>query len=84
MTGLQSGEGRIMINLVIWAQLQQRDRHTDSHVAIANDVNALSSGLVQQNQIFSTNKCHRQLHKSTVMCCKAFMTSSQEMVGLLH
>jgi len=41
MAGLQSGEGRMMIDSVVWAEIHQRDRQTniqkDSHVAIAND-----------------------------------------------
>jgi len=37
MAGLQSGEGRMMIDSVVWAQyVNVTDRHTDSHVAIAN------------------------------------------------
>jgi len=41
MAGLQFGEGRMMIDSVVWTQsVHQRDRHTDrqtdSHVAIAN------------------------------------------------
>jgi len=37
MAGLQSGEGRMMIDSVVWAQyINVTDRHTDSHVAIAN------------------------------------------------
>jgi len=37
MAGLQSGAGRMMIDSVIWAQhINVTDRHTDSHVAIAN------------------------------------------------
>jgi len=45
MAGLQSGEGRMMIDSVVWAQYinvtdtqtdTQRDRQTDRHVAIAN------------------------------------------------
>jgi len=45
MAGLQSGEGRMMIDSVVWARYinvtdtqtdTQRDTHTDSHVAIAN------------------------------------------------
>jgi len=37
MAGLQSGEGRVMIDSVVWAQyINVTDRHTDSHVAIAN------------------------------------------------
>jgi len=35
MAGLQSGEGRTMIDSVVWAQyINVTDRHTDSHVAI--------------------------------------------------
>jgi len=45
MTGLQSGEGRMMIDSVVWAQHinvtdtqtgKQTDRQTDRHIAIAN------------------------------------------------
>jgi len=37
MAGLQSGEGRTMIDSVVWAQyINVTDRHTDSHVATAN------------------------------------------------
>jgi len=37
MAGLQSGEGRMMIDSVVWAQyINVTDRQTDSHVAIAN------------------------------------------------
>jgi len=37
MTELQSGEGRTTIDSVVWAQyINVTDRHTDSHVAIAN------------------------------------------------
>jgi len=41
MAGLQSGEGRMMIDSVVWAQHinvtdRHTDRQTDSHVAIAN------------------------------------------------
>jgi len=37
LAGLQSGEGRMMIGSVVWAQyINVTDRHTDSHVAIAN------------------------------------------------
>jgi len=36
MAGLQSGEGRTMINSVIWAQyINVTDTHTDSHVTTA-------------------------------------------------
>jgi len=36
MAGLQSGEGRTMIDSVVWAQyINVTDAHTDSHVAIA-------------------------------------------------
>jgi len=39
MAGLQSGEGRMMIDSVVWAQYSNvTDRHTDSHVATANAV----------------------------------------------
>jgi len=37
--GLQSGEGRMMIDSVVWAQhINVTDTHTDSHVAVANAV----------------------------------------------
>jgi len=37
MVGLQSGEGRMMIDLVVWKQyVNVTDTQTDSHVAIAN------------------------------------------------
>jgi len=37
MAGLQSGEGRMMIDLVVWAQyINVTDTETDSHVATAN------------------------------------------------
>jgi len=37
MARLQSGEGRMMIDSVIWAQhINVTDTQTDSHVAIAN------------------------------------------------
>jgi len=37
MAGLQSGDGRIMIDSVVWAQyINVTDRQTDSHVAVAN------------------------------------------------
>jgi len=36
---LQYGEGRMMIDSVVWVQYIKRDRHTDSHVAIANAAN---------------------------------------------
>jgi len=37
MAGLQSGEDRIMIDSVVWAQyINVTDTQTDSHVAIAN------------------------------------------------
>jgi len=37
MAGLQSGEGRMMIDSVAWAQyINVTDKHTDSYVAIAN------------------------------------------------
>jgi len=37
MAGLQSGEGRMMIDSVLWVQyINVTDTHTDSHVAIAN------------------------------------------------
>jgi len=37
MAALQSDEGRTMIDSVVWAAtIHQRDRHTDSHVAVAN------------------------------------------------
>jgi len=37
MAGLQSGEGRMMIDSVVWSQYNNvTDTHTDSHVAIAN------------------------------------------------
>jgi len=37
MAGLQSGEGRMMLDSVVWAQyINVTDKHTDSHVAIAN------------------------------------------------
>jgi len=37
MTGLQSGEGRMMIDLVVYAQyINVTDTQPDSHVAIAN------------------------------------------------
>jgi len=37
MAGLQSGEDRMMIDSVVWAQyINVTDRHTDSHVATAN------------------------------------------------
>jgi len=36
MVGLQSGEGRTMIDSVVWVQyINVTDKHTDSHVAIA-------------------------------------------------
>jgi len=39
MSGLQSGEGRMMIDSVVWAQhINVTDTQTDSHVAIANAV----------------------------------------------
>jgi len=38
-TGLQSSEGRMMIDSVVWAQyINVTDRQTDSHVAVANVV----------------------------------------------
>jgi len=37
MAGLQCGEGRMMIDSRL-GTMHQRDRHTDSHVAIANAV----------------------------------------------
>jgi len=45
MAGLQLGEGRTMIDSVVWAQ---RDRHTDSHVA--NENAALRTGVGQQER----------------------------------
>jgi len=37
MAGLQSGEGGMIIDSVVWAQyINVTDRHTDSHVAIAS------------------------------------------------
>jgi len=36
MAGIQSGEGRTMYRLSRLDTIHQRDRHTDSHVAIAN------------------------------------------------
>jgi len=37
MAGLQSGEGRMMIDSVVWAQyINVTDKHTDSHVTPAN------------------------------------------------
>jgi len=45
MAGLQSGEGRLVIDSVVWAQYSNlTDRHTDSHVAIANAVLRTASG----------------------------------------
>jgi len=36
MAGLQSGEGRMMIDSVVWAQhINVTDRHTNSHVTTA-------------------------------------------------
>jgi len=44
MAGLQSREGRMMIDSVVWAQyINVTDRHTDSHVAIANAAPSSSS-----------------------------------------
>jgi len=37
MAGLQSGEGRMIIDSVVWAQyINVTDTRTDSHMAIAN------------------------------------------------
>jgi len=37
MAGLQSGEGRMMIDSVVWTHyINVTDRHTDSHFAVAN------------------------------------------------
>jgi len=44
MAGLQSGEGRMMIRLSRLDTIHQRDRHTDSHVAIVNVDRRTASG----------------------------------------
>jgi len=41
MAGLQSVEGRVTIDSVVWAQyINVTNRHTDSHVATANAASA--------------------------------------------
>jgi len=47
MAGLQSGEGRMMIDSVVWAQyINVTDTQTDSHVAIAlrREIDTMNSG----------------------------------------
>jgi len=52
-TGLQYGEGRMMIDSVVLAQyINVTDKHTDSHVAITNA--ALRTGVGRQNPGFLT------------------------------
>jgi len=44
MAELQYGDSHMMINLVVWAQYGQCDRHTESHIvtAIATLTNSVS------------------------------------------
>jgi len=49
MAGLQSGEGRIMIDSSRLGTIHQRGRHTDSHVAIANA--SLTHYVARQKQL---------------------------------
>jgi len=55
MAGLQSGEGRLMIDSVVWAQyINVTDRHTDSHVAIPTAVPTHCVGLQKSRFRFSS------------------------------
>jgi len=62
MAGLQSGEGRMMIDSVIWA----RDRQTDSHVAIANAAPMYCVGLqnTEHKQLAAANTQYKNLHST--------------------
>jgi len=58
MAGLQSGEGRMMIDSVVLTQyINVTDTHTDSHVAIANSKDQLDGS-------FRSLKTHTPLLQS--------------------
>jgi len=68
MAGLQSAEGRMMIDSVVWAPyINVTDTQTDIHVAIANAANTVRRAA----KIYSkpgTPLTHRQPNAHTLKC----------------
>jgi len=75
MAGLQSGEGRMMIDSVVWAQyINATDRHTDSDVAIARDT--LYVGGKQQTKLY--DKFTSNYAEFCSLCCLFHLLSATD------